>query len=78
MWAAQIGQSAVEHRLKVPVRVTGGEAWTWLMALYELCTLINVIHGNGTAEGIMYETEEVFRGAFDGTSWDKGRPDSAN
>jgi hypothetical protein len=41
------------------------------MALYELCTLINAIHSNGTAEELMYENEELFREAFSGTSWDK-------
>ncbi len=61
LWAAQVHDSATEHRLRIPKEVSEAEALLWLFALWELCLLINAIHGDGTAEGLMYEIEEIFR-----------------
>jgi len=68
MWAAQMGESAFQHRRNIPTPVTDGEVWTWFMSICELCALINAIRGDGTAEGLLYETEETFRGAFGNTA----------
>ncbi|MEV6442802.1 type II toxin-antitoxin system prevent-host-death family antitoxin [Amycolatopsis sp. NPDC051716] len=61
LWAAQVHGFATEHRIQIPRAINGREALLWVIALYELCYLINTIHGSGTAEGIMYEIEEKFR-----------------
>lgn len=63
LWAAQTQESAVEYRLRIPIGISPEESYIWIMALYELCDLINVIHGDGTAQEQMYrieETEESF------------------
>ncbi|WP_432902004.1 type II toxin-antitoxin system Phd/YefM family antitoxin [Micromonospora matsumotoense] len=66
VWAAQVQGSAVDYRLQVPIEVSFMESYAWLIALWELCLLINVIHGDGVAEELMYNSEEFFRGAIEG------------
>jgi antitoxin (DNA-binding transcriptional repressor) of toxin-antitoxin stability system len=61
LWAAQVHGFTTEHRIQIPRAVTGCEALLWVITLFELCNLINAIHGDGTAEGLMYEAEESFR-----------------
>ncbi|XTZ18809.1 hypothetical protein ACQSSU_16255 [Micromonospora echinospora] len=60
IWAAQ-NRSAIEHRLQIPIGVSPTETVVWAFAVYELCRLMNVIHGDGTAEELMYEAEESSR-----------------
>ena len=69
IWSTQVGGVAAQHRLMIPSAVTGEEALAWLIALVELCTLINVIHGERTAENLMYEIEEHFREKHSASPW---------
>jgi len=60
-WAAQTGSSAVDYRLRIPIEVTAEESYLWLIALCEICQLINDIHRDRRAEKALYEAEEFFR-----------------
>ncbi|MEV0001218.1 hypothetical protein AB0H28_02880 [Micromonospora sp. NPDC050980] len=71
IWAAQNG-SAISHRLQIPIEVSPTETLVWAFAAYELCRIINVIHGDGTAEALMYAAEESSRVALGGTGAEPG------
>ena len=61
LWAAQVGESALVLRQQIPVPVTPKEMVAWILTLREICRMINIINGDGTAEGVMYRYEEMFR-----------------
>ncbi|SBT53039.1 hypothetical protein GA0070611_5920 [Micromonospora auratinigra] len=71
IWAAQNG-TAIGHRLQIPIEVSPIETVLWAFAVYELCRIINIIHGDGTAEALMYEVEESSRVALKGAGADPG------
>lgn len=71
IWAAQT-RSAIEHRLQIPVEVSPTETVVWAFAVYELCRMINIIYGDGTAENLMYEVEESSRTDLNGAGADPG------
>ncbi|WP_410599175.1 hypothetical protein [Amycolatopsis sp. lyj-90] len=70
LWAAQAQESAVEYRLQIPVGISSAESVIWVFALWELCQLINAIHGEGVAEELMYNTEEFLRDEASSTNFD--------
>ncbi|MFI9810658.1 type II toxin-antitoxin system Phd/YefM family antitoxin [Saccharothrix variisporea] len=72
IWAAQVRGSAAEHRLSIPVEVSIGECYAWIMALWELCRLINAVCGDGAAEELMYTIEEYCRTNYAGTPFEVG------
>ncbi|MFI5832060.1 hypothetical protein ACIA5A_00070 [Micromonospora sp. NPDC051300] len=71
IWAAQNG-TAIGHRLQIPIEVSPVETVVWAFAAYELCRIINLIHGSGTAEALMYAVEESSHVDLKGTGTDPG------
>lgn len=71
LWAAQAQESAVDYRLRIPIEISPAESFVWIVALWEVCQLINAIHGEGVAEELMYRTEETLRGALSGTRFEQ-------
>jgi hypothetical protein len=70
LWSAQTGGTAVDYRLGIPIEVSDTESYTWLIAVWELCQLINAIHGDGSAEDFMYDIEETLRSALQDGKFD--------
>lgn len=61
LWSAQLGGSVADYRLTVPTELGPIEALAWIITLWEICLLVNLIHGEGVAENLMYEFEEIIR-----------------
>ncbi|GAA0239541.1 hypothetical protein GCM10010492_43410 [Saccharothrix mutabilis subsp. mutabilis] len=72
IWAAQVQGSAAEHRLTIPAEVSIGECYGWVIALWQLCRLINAVCGDGAAEELMYTIEEYCRTTYAGTRFEVG------
>jgi len=61
IWAAQARVGAVKYREAIPLAITPHEVYMWYIVLRDVCMLINAYRGDGVAEGILYEFEEIFR-----------------
>ncbi|MFF4550422.1 type II toxin-antitoxin system Phd/YefM family antitoxin [Streptomyces sp. NPDC001435] len=64
LWALQLGQSPREWRNSLASPVDTNELMTWIHAIYYLAVAINSAFGDGTAERLMYEADEVLREGF--------------
>ncbi|MGW0946034.1 type II toxin-antitoxin system Phd/YefM family antitoxin [Streptomyces sp. NPDC002623] len=61
LWALQMGIDLHEWRNSLRLPISGDELMSWIFATYHLAAFLNVNFGEGFAEDLMYQSDDVAR-----------------